>query len=311
MKIFSEIPNLTKEYKNIAVALGMFDGMHLGHRSIVGRAMELAKKIKGKSAVLTFQNHPFSVLDVDCMPLAIGTPEIRARIIKNMGADILIDIPFTKEFSLIKPLDFLSLLREKLSPKYIVVGKNFTFGRGGIGDGNLLIKEGKNFGFKAEVCKTVLNDNKPISSTRIRALIAEGNLEEANNFLGRPLSYIGEVIHGNERGRKIGFPTANLKIEEKRAILPNGAYAVKVEYKDKIYNGMANIGNNPTFNLNEKRLEVNIFDFSKYIYDEKIEVMFIAKLREEVKFESVEKLTVALNNDKNRAEEICGRQFTP
>ncbi|MBO6304317.1 MAG: bifunctional riboflavin kinase/FAD synthetase [Selenomonadaceae bacterium] len=304
MKIFNEIPDLTKEYKNIAVALGMFDGMHLGHQSIVGRAMELAKETNGKSAVLTFQNHPMSVLDVDCMPLAIGTPYIRAKIIENMGADILIDIPFTKEFSLITPLDFLSLLKEKLAPKYVVVGKNFTFGRGGVGDGDLLIKEGKNFGFKAEVCKTVLNGNKPISSTRIRALIKEGNLEETNNFLGRPFSYIGEVIHGDERGRKIGFPTANLKIEEKRATLPNGAYAVKIKYEDKVYKGMANIGNNPTFDLNEKRIEVNIFNFSKNIYGEKIEIMFVKKLRDEVKFESVEKLTEALRNDKKRAEEI-------
>ncbi|MBP3722659.1 MAG: bifunctional riboflavin kinase/FAD synthetase [Selenomonadaceae bacterium] len=304
MKIFNEIPDLKKEYKNIAMALGMFDGMHLGHQSIVGRAMELAKETNGKSAVLTFQNHPMSVLDVDCMPLAIGTPYIRAKIIENMGADILIDIPFTKEFSLITPLDFLSLLKEKLAPKYVVVGKNFTFGRGGVGDGDLLIKEGKNFGFKAEVCKTVLNGNKPISSTRIRALIKEGNLEETNNFLGRPFSYIGEVIHGDERGRKIGFPTANLKIEEKRATLPNGAYAVKIKYEDKVYKGMANIGNNPTFDLNEKRIEVNIFNFSKNIYGEKIEIMFVKKLRDEVKFESVEKLTEALRNDKKRAEEI-------
>lgn len=304
MKIFDEIPNLKQEYKDISIALGMFDGMHLGHQSIVNRAMELAKEIKGTSAVLTFQNHPFSVLDKECMPLAIGTSEIRSKIIEDMGADILIDIPFTKEFSLISPMDFLSLLKEKIAPKYIVVGKNFTFGRGGVGDGNLLIKEGKNFGFKAEVCKTVLNGGKPISSTRIRALIKEGNLEETNNFLGRPLSYIGEVIHGDKRGRTIGFPTANLKIEKRRAILPNGAYAVKVRHKDKIYKAMANIGNNPTFDAKEKRLEVNIFDFSRDIYGEKIEVMFIAKLRDEVRFYSVEKLIEALKNDKKIAENI-------
>lgn len=301
MKTFSEIVNLKSEYKNIALALGMFDGMHLGHRSIVNRAVELSKKINGVSAVLTFQNHPLAVLDKDVMPLAIGDSEIRRNILDSMGVDILMDIPFTKEFSLISPPNFLKILQENLEPKYIVVGKNFTFGKGGVGDGDLLIKESKNFGFNAEVCKTVLSEDKPISSTRIRSLIKEGNLEEVNNFLGRPLSYIGEVVHGDKRGRTIGFPTANLYFWENRARLPNGVYASKVKYKNKIYNAISNIGNNPTFNLKETRLEVNILDFDDEIYGEKIEVMFIAKLRDEKKFESVDELISALKNDRENA----------
>lgn len=301
MKIFHEIINLKNNNKNIALALGMFDGMHLGHRSIVNRAIELSKEINGMSAVLTFQNHPMSVLDIECMPLAIGTSEIRSNILREMGVNILMDIPFTKDFSLISPLDFLKILKEKIAPKYIVVGKNYTFGKGGVGDGNLLMTEGKNFGFKAEVCKTVLNNNKPISSTRIRALIKEGDLEEVNNFLGRPFSYIGKVVHGDERGRTIGFPTANLKLEPMRACLPNGAYASKVRYKNKIYNAISNIGNNPTFDLNETRLEVNIADFSQDIYGEKIEVMFIAKLRNEIKFANADELISALKQDKEQA----------
>lgn len=304
MKIYHEIKDLKNESKNIALALGMFDGMHLGHRSIVNRAISLAKELNGIGAVLTFQNHPLSVLDRECMPLAIGSSEIRADILKKMGVDILMDIPFTKEFSLILPIDFLRILREKVSPKYIVVGKNFTFGKGGVGDGDMLIREGKNFGFKAEVCKTVLNDNKPISSTRIRALIKEGNLEEVNVFLGRPLSYIGKVVHGDKRGRKIGFPTANLKFNENTAHLPNGAYASRVRYKDKYYNAISNIGNNPTFDLKETRLEVNIMDFSQDIYDEKIEVEFMAKLRDEKKFNSTEDLISALKADRERAKQI-------
>ena len=304
MKIFHEIINLKNEYKNIAIALGMFDGMHLGHRSIVNRAIELSEEIKGVSLVLTFQNHPLSVLDVDCMPLAIGSSEIRAEILEKMGVDILLDIPFTKEFSLISPQKFLAILKENFEPKYVVVGENYTFGKGGVGDGNMLIKESANFNFKAEVCKTVLNNDKPISSTRIRALIKEGNLTETNNFLGRPFSYIGKVIHGDERGRRIGFPTANLKISEKSAKLPSGAYASKVKYKNKIYNAISNIGNNPTFDLNETRLEVHILDFSQNIYDEKIEVMFIAKLRDEIKFKSVEDLISALKKDRENAKRI-------
>lgn len=304
MKIFHEIINLKNEYKNIAIALGMFDGMHLGHRSIVNRAIELSKEIKGISLVLTFQNHPLSVLDKDCMPQAIGNSEIRAEILRSMGVNILLDIPFTKEFSLISPKDFLKILKENFAPKYVVVGKNYTFGKGGVGDGDTLINESKNFNFKAEVCKTVLNGNKPISSTRIRSLIKEGNLEEVNNFLGRPLSYIGKVIHGDERGRAIGFPTANLKFDQKAAKLPNGAYASKVKYKNKIYNAISNIGNNPTFEISETRLEVHILNFSQNIYDEKIEVRFIKKLRDEVKFKSVDDLISALKNDREKAKRI-------
>lgn len=297
MKIFSKITNIKDEYPAISIALGMFDGMHLGHQSIVRRAIELSHDIGGYSATLTFKNHPLSVIDKEHAPLAIGTSEIRAGVLKDMGVDILIEIPFTKELSLLSPKDFLSLLKENLAPKYIVVGKNFTFGKDGKGTGKMLVQEGENYGFVAQICPTVVEGKKPISSTRIRALIKDGMLGEVNKFLGRPLSYMGRVVHGDKRGRTIGFPTVNLKLASYRACLPNGAYAAKAKYNGKFFNAIANIGNNPTFDIKEKRLEAHIIGFSKNIYNEMIEIMFIEKLREEKKFKNVDELIAALKND--------------
>ncbi|MBR3624021.1 MAG: bifunctional riboflavin kinase/FAD synthetase, partial [Selenomonadaceae bacterium] len=301
MKIFSKITNLQDEYPNLALALGMFDGMHLGHQSIVKRAIELSKEIGGCSAALTFQNHPLSVIAKERMPLAIGSSELRAEILKNMGVDALIDIPFTKSFSKLSPKVFLLLLKENLAPKYVVVGKNYTFGEGGKGTGKMLIREGEHFGFKAEVCPTVLDAGKPISSTRIRALIKEGAIHEVTEFLGRPFNFIGRVVHGERRGRELGFPTANLKIEEHRAMFPNGVYAAKVKYDGKIFNALANIGNNPTFEGEKRRLEVHIENFSKNIYNELIEVIFLEKIREEKKFDTANDLVAAIRKDRDMA----------
>ncbi|MBO6178809.1 MAG: bifunctional riboflavin kinase/FAD synthetase [Selenomonadaceae bacterium] len=301
MKIFSKITNLRDEYPKIALALGMFDGMHLGHQSIVNRAIELSKEIGGYSAALTFQNHPLSVIAKERMPLAIGNSELRAEILKDMGVDVLIDIPFTKSFSRLSPKVFLLLLKENLAPHYVVVGKNYTFGEGGKGTGKMLLREGEHFGFKAEVCPTVLDAGKPISSTRIRALIKEGAIHEVTEFLGRPFSFVGRVVHGERRGRELGFPTANLKIEEYRAMFPNGVYAAKVRYNGKTYNGLVNVGDNPTFGGEKRRLEVHIEDFSKNIYNELIEVIFLEKLRDEKKFDSVNDLIAAIKQDRDTA----------
>ena len=218
-----------------------------------------------------------------------------------MGVDALIDIPFTKSFSKLSPKVFLLLLKENLAPKYVVVGKNYTFGEGGKGTGKMLIREGEHFGFKAEVCPTVLDAGKPISSTRIRALIKEGAIHEVTEFLGRPFNFIGRVVHGERRGRELGFPTANLKIEEHRAMFPNGVYAAKVKYDGKIFNALANIGNNPTFDGEKRRLEVHIENFSKNIYNELIEVIFLEKIREEKKFDTANDLVAAIRKDRDMA----------
>ena len=161
----------------------------------------------------------------------------------------------------------------------------------------MLLREAENFGFKAEVCQSFTVDRKIVSSTRIRALIGEGDLISANQLLGRNFTYAGEVVNGDKRGRKIGFPTANIEISDRRAMLPNGAYVVRVKVRGDFYNGIANIGDNPTFKVARRRLEVFIDNFSDNIYGEEIFVSFVSKIRDEKVFSSVEELKTQLNED--------------
>lgn len=297
MEIIKKFAALTKKYPRPVVALGMFDGVHLGHATVIKHAIDTAKKIGGTSIVFTFSNHPLNVLAPEDAPLMIGSKNLRRDIFANMGVDVLIEIPFTKELSRKSPEEFLELLRDKIAPAYVVTGQNYTFGRFGRGNGRMLLREGETYGFKAEVCQTFTVDRKTVSSTRIRALIAAGDLAGANELLGRNFTYSGEVVNGDRRGRKIGFPTANLEIADHRAMLPNGAYIVRVKVRGKLYNGIANIGDNPTFKVARRRLEVFIDDFSDDIYGEEIFVSFVSKLREEKTFASVEELKAQLNED--------------
>ncbi len=289
--------SVVKKYPNPVVALGMFDGVHLGHASVIRHAIDVAKKIDGTAIVFTFSNHPLTVIAPDDAPLMIGSKNLRRDIFADMGVDVLIEIPFTKELSKKSPEEFLELLQEKIAPAYVVTGQNYTFGRFGRGNGRLLLREAEHYGFKAEVCQSFTVDRKIVSSTRIRALIAAGDLNSANQLLGRNFTYAGEVVNGDKRGRKIGFPTANLEIADHRAMLPNGAYIVKVKVRGKIFNGIANIGDNPTFKVARRRLEVFIDKFSGDIYGEEIFVSFISKLRDEKIFASVEELKAQLNED--------------
>ncbi len=297
LEIIKKITGLTKKYLRPVVALGMFDGVHLGHASVIHHAIDKAKEIDGTAIVFTFSNHPLTVIAPDDAPLMIGSKNLRREIFSNLGVDVLIEIPFTKDFSKKSPEEFLELLQEKISPAYVVTGPNYTFGRFGRGNGRMLLREAKNFGFKAEVCQTFTVERKIVSSTRIRALIAAGDLISANQLLGRNFTYAGEVVNGDKRGRKIGFPTANLEIADRRAMLPNGAYIVRVKVRGKFFNGIANIGNNPTFKVAKRRLEVFIDNFSENIYGEEIFVSFVSKLRDEKIFASVEELKAQLNED--------------
>ena len=297
MEIIKKLSGLTQKYKNPVVALGMFDGVHLGHASVIRRAVEVAKKINGTSMVFTFSNHPLTVLSPETAPLMIGSRSLRREIFESLGVEILIEIPFTKELSRKTPEEFLDLLQEKISPSYVVTGQNFTFGRLGKGNGRMLLREGENYGFKAEICATVTVGKKNVSSTRIRALIAEGDLTLANELLGRNFTYVSKVVNGDKRGRKLGFPTANLEIEDSRAMLPNGVYIVEVKIRNNLYRGIANIGDNPTFKVAKRRLEVFIDNFNSDIYGEEIAVSFIKKIRDEKVFKGVEELKAQLNED--------------
>ena len=297
MEIIRKLSGLTEKFTRPVVALGMFDGVHRGHASVIRHALDKATEIDGTAIVFTFSNHPLTVIAPDAAPLMIGSRNLRREIFDDMGVDVLIEIPFTKDFSRKSPEEFLELLREKISPAYVVTGPNYTFGRFGRGNGRLLLRTAQDYGFKAEVCQAFTVDRKTVSSTRIRSLIAQGDLLGANELLGRNFTYAGEVVNGDRRGRKLGFPTANLEIGDKRAMLPNGAYVVKVKVRGQFFNGIANVGDNPTFKAQRRRLEVFIDKFSGDIYGEEIFVAFVSKLRDEKIFASVDELKAQLNED--------------
>ncbi len=297
MEIIKKFAALTEKFTRPVVALGMFDGVHLGHAVVIRHALDIARSIAGTGIVFTFSNHPMSVINPAAAPLMIGSKNLRREIFADMGVDVLIEIPFTADFSRKSPEEFLQLLRDKISPVCVVTGPNYTFGRFGRGNGRMLLREAQNFGFKAEVCQAFTVDRKTVSSTRIRALIAAGDLHGANELLGRNFTYAGEVVNGDKRGRKLGFPTANLEISDSRAMLPNGAYVVRVKVRGAMYNGIANIGDNPTFKAQRRRLEVFIDNFSGDIYGEEIFVAFVSKIRDEKIFATVDELKAQLADD--------------
>ncbi len=304
MEIYKKLSSIVKKYPKPVIALGMFDGVHIGHASIIRRAVELAKSIGGTSMVFTFSNHPLSIIAPENEPLAIGNRSLRRRLVENLGVDVLIDIAFTKELSRRSPEEFMQLLKDKFAPSIVVTGPNYTFGRFGKGNGRMLLRESEAYGFRAEVCPAITVNRKTVSSTRIRALIKDGELDSANELLGRPFTYVSTVVHGERRGRKLGFPTANLEIAEGRAMLPNGAYAVRVSIDDKNYCGIANVGNNPTFGAVKRRLEVYIDQFNGDLYGRELGVEFLKQLRAEQTFSGATELAAQLRADLERAQKF-------
>lgn len=315
MEIFTDL-NEVKLNKQLVIALGTFDGIHLGHQQIIQQSRELAKKVDGLCAVLTFANHPLSVLAPELEPLHILSNKGRRLLLSEMGVDILLEIPFTVATAELTAAEFVDFVKKTVNPLAITVGDNFTFGKGAGGDAATLESLCRLHGIRTTICPTVTVDSQTVSSTRIRSAIKEGNLTETNRCLGYDYFICGKVIHGDERGRLLGFPTANLFLDAGLAHLPDGAYAVRIDVKTDsagtgnigksqhgLY-GIANIGSNPTFNGEEKRLEAHIFDFAADIYGRTIAVSFVARLRGEVKFASAGELKIQLKKDKAKAKQL-------
>lgn len=299
MKIINDILLCDEEFKNTYVAIGAFDGIHIGHRALITKAVENAKKNGGKSVVFTFLTHPLQTIDVKKAPKLINSIEEKKYIIESLGVDYLIMQPFTQEFSMKTPEEFIyELLRDKLDSKEIFVGFNFSFGKGGHGTVDLLKTVGKEEGIGVTIEEPVMVDEKIVSSTYIRKKLTHGELEKANRCLGEPFLVIGEVVHGRKLGRVMGFPTANLKILDK-IYPPFGIYGgkVKIQGEEKYWDAVINIGRNPTLKPDEKSIEVHILDFNDDIYGKKICVSLMEHLRDEKKFSSMEELKNTINND--------------
>lgn len=299
MEIITSLEQLHSFAAPCVVALGTFDGLHRGHLDVIGTAKQEAEHTGAKLAVFTFSNHPLEWINPAHVPVALVTPAVKLQLLESLGVDVLIDIPFNQLVADLLPQQFLERL-SALNYSCLVVGENFTYGQRGVGNVYTLAASAQAMGFKLIVRKLVSNNGTIVSSTEIRRLITAGEVQQAAKMLGRSYSISGIVAHGNERGRLLGYPTANLELVDAHVAIPlGGVYAVRAYVDDGVYGGMANIGKNPTFGDVEKpRLETNIFGFSGDIYGKTLTIEFVQRIRGEVKFAGIDALKAQLSQDK-------------
>lgn len=306
MKIYNCIKDF-KPVKNAVVTVGTFDGVHLGHQAIFNIMRSEAAAIDGETVVITFYPHPRIVLGLDSENLKfINTQGKKINRLEESGIDHLIIVSFNKEFAGISSKEFINeLVVQKVQPKVIVTGFDHHFGKGREGSFELLSEIGKEKGFKVIRVEAQYINDVAVSSTKIRKLLNNGAVLVANKFLGYEYSITGKVVKGKSIGRDIGFPTANIEVaDEYKLIAAVGVYACRVEYMGKLYNGMCNIGYRPTVDHGDLTIEVHIFDFDKQIYGEEITIVFVDRMRDERKFDSLGELSKQLVVDKENALKI-------
>ncbi|MFT6850931.1 MAG: riboflavin kinase/FMN adenylyltransferase [Sphingobacteriales bacterium] len=309
MKIHRGLENLTG-FKNAVVTNGTFDGVHIGHRKILSRIVEIAKEIDGETVLTTYSPHPRLILFPEHNDLRlINTLEEKIELISSLGIDHLVIIPFTKAFSRLTSEHFVEeILVNKIGTKKLVIGYDHHFGKNREGSFENLKAVAPIHGFEVEEIPKQDIDDVGVSSTKIRAALFEGDMTTANSYLGYDFLISGKVAHGDKIGRTIGFPTANIEVGDKTKIIPaNGVYAVSVKVLNENYNAMMYIGQRPTLNGQKISIEVNIFDFDGDIYGEYISVNVLKRTREDEKFPSLESLKLALQNDERQVKNFFNK----
>ena len=305
MNIYRDITELPL-FKNAIITIGTFDGVHNGHRQILNQLIEEANEVDGTPVVITFYPHPKQIVGNDLSSvLVLNTLEEKSALLAEVGIEHLVVVPFTKEFAEQSAEDYIkNFLVRSFKPHTIIIGYDHRFGKNRAGNYELLEVKGQEFNYKVKEIPEHILHNITISSTKIRTQLLEGNISTANELLGYDYFFSGNVITGKQLGRTIGFPTANLAINNESKLIPgNGVYAVTVQIEnDKtIFNGMMNIGVRPTFEKTERAIEVNIFDFESSIYDKELTVNIKTRLRDEIKFDGIDSLKNQLNKDREMA----------
>lgn len=300
----SELPIL----ENAVITIGSFDGVHRGHQKILDRIKQLAHSINGKSVVITFHPHPRIVLRPDDPNIRLITSvDEKVALLRDFEVDIVVVVPFNKAFLNQSPDEYIEqFLIKKFSPNYIVIGYDHKFGKNRVGDINYLKKYQAKGGFEVIEIEKQEIDDLTISSSKIRAALAEGDIQTTNQLLGHPFSINGTVIHGEGIGHTLGFPTANTEPPSKYKLIPReGIYAIRVHYAEKVHDGVLYIGTRPTMELLQNRtIEAHIFDFKKDIYGDQIRIEFVAFIRGDMKFDGLDALKTQMNLDANKARAI-------
>ncbi len=308
MKIIRGLEVLSKSYPNTILTIGNFDGVHLGHQKILSEVTKKAKEVKGTSMAITFEPHPMKVLAPE-KKIRILTPfEEKAKLLEEMGIKVLLCINFNKEFSNLLPDHFIEdMLVKKIKAKEIIVGTKYAFGKNKKGTVELLRRRGNKLGFKVKVIRNVRIHGNIVSSSKIRSLLLKGEARETSTFLGRAYSIEGRVIKGEGRGRSLlNIPTANITTPVE--IAPKeGVYAVRVCFNNSLFEGVANIGRNPTFGNSDISYEVHLFNFSGNILGKNIRIYFIDRIRSEKFFPAPSSLEAQIRNDIEHAEKILSR----
>ncbi len=305
MKILRKIEDINRPLTNGCVTIGNFDGVHLGHQQLFAAVVEKARAINGTSVVITFDPHPLQILLPGGIKL-ISTYQQKEELIGLSGIDVLLVIPFTKEFAKTTAENFVAdLLVKKIGVKELVVGYDYAFGKGRSGNIDFLKQQGKLYNFPVTVVQACYSNNQLISSTKIRELVKEGQMAAARELLGRCYQIRGTVRMGKQRGGKvIGFPTANLKFNDEDLVPKHGVYVTQVFCEGHQYGGILNIGYNPTFGEEQLVAETHIFDFNEDIYGKPIKVNLLKFLRSEKKFSGPKELAEQIGKDVMLAKKI-------
>lgn len=300
MNVVQDPQGLGKEYANVVVALGNFDGVHLGHQQLIKDTIREARRLNGTSVVMTFHPHPLQVLYPNKAPKLINTLDRRIELIREMGADVLLLLPFNRELAAMPAENFVKdILHRELQAQKVFVGFNFSFGHRGAGTPELLKSMGQELGFAVEVLPPIMVDGTVISSTEIRQALEQGDIMKASQFLGYWPILEGPVVAGFQRGsRKLGFPTANIGFDQDLMLPCRGVYAAKVKVREEWYDCVVNIGTTPTFSDQEIwSIEAHILNFDRDIYGEYIQIHLLQRLRDERKFNGVNELVEQIKLD--------------
>jgi len=289
------------EFEPAVIALGMFDGVHLGHRALMTRLLEEAKRLRAVPVVFTFSNHPLEILG-GSVRLLSGIRD-RNMMLRSLGAQVVESVPFTREMAALSPEQFVDLLAEKWNVRGLVVGYNYTCGDRGAGTPETLSEIGKTRGFSVSVVEPVLFEGEPVSSTRIREAVERGDVSLAEKLLKRRYTLTGNVVQNKRIGTRIGFPTANIEADAKRAIPADGVYATFAFVSGGVYRAVTNIGTNPTVHGEKRTIETHLIDFSADIYGQPLSIAFRKRLRGEAMFDSLEALKEQIRLD---IEEVVG-----
>jgi len=298
MEIIDLDMGINNNYKT-AVALGNFDGIHLGHKYLIEDTIEKAIKRDLKSGVLLFKNHTKNILSKDKKAISILTSnEQKLNILESLGVEVVYIMNFDENVMKLSGEEFVdNIIVNQLNAALVSVGFDYRFGYKAMGNSSYLKELGVKKGFETNIIKPISIGNEVISSTRIRQLVMEGQINKANKFLGRHYTIIGQVVRGSNRGKKLGFPTANISLTHNYTIPKTGVYETITLIDNKQYLSLTNIGYNPTFNEKKLKIENHILDFNDYLYGKTIEVMFIDFIREDIKFDTIEELIKQIEKD--------------